>query len=64
VALASRDGRDLTPIARSIGGLLGYYQPSADSVLVFYVSAGSARVLDVETTTRKVRADSVLAAKE
>jgi len=64
VALASQDGRDLTPIARSIGGLLGYHQPSADSVLVFYVSAGSARVLDAETATRKVRSDALLSSNE
>jgi len=64
IALASPDGRYLTPIARSIGGLLGYHQPSADSVLVFYVSAGSARVLDAETGTRKVRSDALLAANE
>jgi hypothetical protein len=64
VALASPDGRDLTPIARSIGGLLGYHQPDAESVLVFYVATGAARVLDVETVTRKVRSDTVLSVNE
>jgi hypothetical protein len=36
----------------------------ADSVLVFYVSAGSARVADVEIAARKVRSDTLLSAND
>lgn len=64
VALASPQGRDLTTIAKSAGGLLGYHQPSANSALVFYVSAGSARVIDVDPIARKVRSDVLLSATE
>jgi len=64
LAIASADGRNLTPIAQSMGGLLGYHQPTADSVLVFYASEGIARVLDVDLHSYKVRSDSALSAHE
>jgi hypothetical protein len=60
LALASPAGRNLTEIAASTDGLLGYHQPAKETVLVFYVSAGAARVLDVDVVTRKVRSDTVL----
>jgi hypothetical protein len=60
LAIASPDGRSLTPIAQSTEGLLGFHQPSRDSVLVFYVSAGAARVVDVDPSARKVRSDALL----
>jgi len=63
LALASADGRNVTAIAKSIGGLLGYHQASAESAFVFYVSGGVARVLDVDPTTRKVRSDALLSAR-
>jgi hypothetical protein len=60
LAIAPPDGRALTAIAESTEGLLGYHQPSKDSVLVFYVSEGSARVLDADPGTRRVRSDALL----
>lgn len=60
MAIASRDGRTLTPIAQSSEGLLGYHQPTKESVLVFYVSGGAARVLDADPTTGTVRSDALL----
>lgn len=64
LAVASADGRKLTPIAESTEGLLGYHQAAGDSVLVFYVSGGAAKVLDLDPTTRAVRSDRVLSAQE
>ena len=59
LAIAPPDGRSVTLIAASTEGLLGHHQPNKESVLVFYVSEGAARVLDVDTDTREVRSDSV-----
>jgi hypothetical protein len=64
LAIASAEGRALTSIAQSIGGLLGYHQSSTESAFVFYVSDGAARVLDVNPTTRKVRSDGLLSAQQ
>jgi hypothetical protein len=64
LAIASPDGRGVTPIAESIGGLLGHHQPNADSAFVFYVSDGAARVLDLDPTAKKVRSDLLLSAQE
>jgi hypothetical protein len=60
LAIAPPDGRLLTAIAEATEGLLGYHQPSTESVLVFYVSEGAARVLDADPGTRKVRSDALL----
>jgi hypothetical protein len=64
LAVASADGRKLTPIVKSTEGLLGYHQAARDSVLVFYVSDGAAKVLDLDPTTRATRSDRVLSAQE
>lgn len=64
LAIAPPDGRTLTTIAKATEGLLGHHQPSKESVLVFYVSGGAARVLDVDISTRKVRSDSLLEGEE
>ncbi len=64
LAIASPDGRALTPIAQSIQGLLGHHHARKDSLLVFYVSSGAARVLDVDPITRTVRSDAPLATQE
>jgi hypothetical protein len=64
LAVAAADGRALTPIAESTEGLLGYHQAARDSVLVFYVSDGAAKVLDLDPTTRAARSDRVLSAHE
>jgi hypothetical protein len=63
LAIATAEGRGLTSIAQSIGGLLGYHQPSKESAFVFYVSDGAARVLDLDPTARKVRSDALLSAQ-
>ena len=60
LALASPDGRAVTSIAQSTEGLLGYHQPSKESVLIFYVSCGGARVLDADVATGKVHSDVLL----
>ena len=38
--------------------------PNKESVLVFYVSEGAARVLDADPGTRKVRSDALLEAEQ
>jgi hypothetical protein len=60
LAMATPDGRALVPIAASTEGLLGYHQPTRESVLVFYVAAGAARVLDADPATGQVRSDALL----
>lgn len=64
LVIASPDGRASTTIAQSIQGLLGYHQVGKDSLLVFYVSSGAARVLDVDPVARAVRSDTPLTAQE
>jgi hypothetical protein len=64
LAIASADGRSVTSLTESIGGLLGYHQPSTESAFIFYVSEGATRVLDVDPTTRKVRSDVLLSAQQ
>jgi hypothetical protein len=64
LAIASPDGRGLTPIAESIDGLLGYHQPSNESVLIFYVSGGAVRVLEVDPIARKLRSDGLVSTQE
>jgi hypothetical protein len=58
--LTGPDGRSLTPVAEKTQGLLGHRHVRRDSLLVFYVRDGSARVLDVDPTARTVRSDSPL----
>lgn len=60
LAVGSPDGRELTTIAEASEGLLGYHQGARDSVFVFYVSEGAAKVLEVDPTTRATRSDRVL----
>lgn len=60
LAIAPPDGRTIALLADSTEGLLGYHQPGRDSVLVFYVSAGAARVLDADPGARKVRSNAPL----
>ena len=60
LAIAPPDGRTIALLADSTDGLLGHHQPGRDSVLVFYVSAGAARVLDADPATRKVRSNAPL----
>jgi hypothetical protein len=64
ITMASPDGRELTPIASSTQGLMGYHHARKDAVFVFYVSGGTARVGEVDPVTRTVRSDGALAAKE
>jgi hypothetical protein len=60
LAVAAPDGRGLATIAATSSGLLGHHQASKDVTFVFYVSDGSARVLDLDPITRTVRSDEVL----
>jgi hypothetical protein len=60
VAVAAPDGRTIATIAETAQEVLGHHQPRTDTLLVFYVADGVARVLDVDPTTRTVRSDSVL----
>jgi hypothetical protein len=60
LAIAPPDGRTVTSLADSTDALLGYHQPSRNSVLVFYLSAGTARVLDADLATGKVRSNAPL----
>jgi len=62
--IVSPDGLALTPIARSVQGLLGYHHARKDALFVFYVSGGAAKVLDVDPVTRQVRSDTPLATHE
>lgn len=64
LAIASPEGRGLTPIAPSIQGLLGHHHARKDSLFVFYVSSGTARVLDVDPVTRTLRSDTPLATQQ
>jgi len=64
LAIASPDGLAVTPIARSVQGLLGYHHARKDALFVFYVSGGTAKVLDVDPITRQVRSDTPLATHE
>lgn len=60
LAIASADGRGVKTIAPSIDALLGYHQIGKESVLVFYVSKGAAKVLDYDLVTGGVRSDEAL----
>ncbi len=64
IAIASPQGRDLTRIVDATEGMLGYHQPAANSVLVFYVSGGTARVLDLDPIAREVRFDGLLSTEQ
>ncbi len=64
LAVASPDGRSVTEIADASDGLLGYHQAARDSVVVFYISAGAARVLDLDPVARKVRSDELLSTED
>lgn len=64
IAMASPDGRALTPIAASTQGLMGYHHVRSDAVFVFYASEGTAKVSEVDPITRTVRSDGALTAKE
>jgi hypothetical protein len=64
LAVASPDGRSLTKIADATDGLLGFHQASKDSVLVFYIAAGAARVLDLDPNARSVRSDGLLSTED
>jgi hypothetical protein len=64
IAIASADGRELTSIARSTQGLLGYHHARKDALFVFYVSSGIAKVIELDPVTRKIRSDGPLTAKE
>jgi hypothetical protein len=60
LAIAPPDGRTIAALADSTDALLGYHQPGRNSVLVFYLSAGTARVLDADLATWKVRSNAPL----
>jgi hypothetical protein len=60
LAVATPDGRSVTTIADATEGMLGYHQVNKNSILVFYVSAGSARVLDLDPIAHTVRSDDLL----
>ena len=62
LSIASPGGEGLTPIAESTDALLGYHLVDKGSLLVFYVSGGVARVVDLDPVARSVRSDSVLSA--
>lgn len=64
IAMASPDGRELTPIAPATQGLMGYHHARKDAVFVFYASSGTARVSEIDPISRSVRSDGTLAAKE
>lgn len=64
LAVASADGRNLTTVAESVDGLLGFHQTGKDSVLVFYVLDGAAKVIDVDPLTRTVRSNALLSSHE
>ena len=58
--IAPPDGRTIASLTDSMEALLGLHQPGRNSVLVFYASAGTARVLDADPTTGKVRSNAPL----
>jgi len=60
LAIAPPDGHTIAPLADSTEALLGLHQPGRNSVLVFYVSAGTARVLEADPATGKVRSNAPL----
>lgn len=60
IAVATPEGRALSTIAKASDGMLGYHQLAREAVLVFYVSHGAARVLDLDPITRAVRSDGLL----
>jgi hypothetical protein len=64
LVVASADGQSITTIADSIEGLLGHHQVSKESVLVFYVKDGAARVLDLDPVARVVRSDAALSSQK
>lgn len=60
LAIAPPDGRTVAALADSTDALLGYHQPGRNTVLVFYLSSGTARVLDADPATGKVRSNAPL----
>jgi len=60
LVIAPPDGRTIASLADSTEALLGFHQPGRNSVLVFYVSAGTARVLDADPATGNVRSNAAL----
>ena len=63
LVVASPDGR-ATLLTDQIDGLLGHHQMPEQSVLVFYVSGGVAKVVDYDIAAKKVRSDEKLSAAE
>jgi hypothetical protein len=60
VLVSSPEGRDLANVASSVEALLGHHLVDDRSLLIFHVSAGSARVLDLDPASRAVRSDGLL----
>jgi len=63
LAIASPDGRDLTTLVDSIDDFLGYHQLSDSTVVLFYVSGGSAKALNYDFAAHKVVSDAKLTAE-
>lgn len=64
LAVATPDGRSVTTIASPIDGMLGYHHARKDSLFVFYVASGSARVLELDPLVRVVRSDALLVTEQ
>lgn len=64
LTVASPDGLSITEIAESTQGLLSHHQVSRDSVFVFYVADGAARVLELDPVARVVKSDALLSAEK
>lgn len=64
ILMASADGRQVTPLIDPVDALLGYHHAAKDSLFLFYVSGGAARVAHVDPATRKVHYDRLMSAEE
>lgn len=64
LAISSPVGRQLTTITDQIDGVLGHHQLADQSVLIFYVSGGVAKVIDYDIAGRATRSNVKLSATE
>jgi hypothetical protein len=64
LVVASADGRRLKVIVDALDGKLGHQQMTSDSLLIFYVANGVAKVLDYDLKGEAIKSDTVLTAEE
>jgi|GEM_PF-5531263 hypothetical protein len=61
LAVADVGGKNVNVVLSAIDRLLGYQQPDGKTILLFYVSAGVAKVMDYNLETRSVISDNAIA---